>query len=399
MRMPSLHFNCLFSLALVASIIFVAISTVPQTSAQDNIMSYQLANLSDGSYTYTLSVTVPQSLNEHYQGLNHLCWFDFNYPKFVTPYAVKPIADCLRQIYVDDETFTNQVLTLVHQIPYEITAPVYYPTETITMNKGDCDLFSLIAASILKAGGLDVVLFRYVNESHMNIGVHLTQIPQNTRTPVFSAKYENLSYYIAECTSTDWQNGWRVGECPKSLQNASIVIISTTHCEQTAPTQVAASIENTNPPAPPIIIPIPTFSPTPLPTTPDAPISTPSPAPSVPPPDSMFIPTPIPTSPSPYPDETAIPNPTQEPTQTASPLVTLTPVPTPVPTEATYNPTPTCPPTNASIPTVEPTNPIASTPQPTQQQTLTSNTIYTISIIGIIITAIISAAILLKKTK
>ena len=142
--------------------------------------------------------------------------------------------------------FTNQVLTLVHQIPYEITAPVYYPVETLTINKGDCDLFSLTAASILKAGGIDVVLLRYLNESHMNIGVHLNQTPHNTRTPVFSVKYENTSYYVAECTSTNWQNSWRVGECPINLQNASVVIINTTHHEQETPGQVIANIENNN---------------------------------------------------------------------------------------------------------------------------------------------------------
>jgi hypothetical protein len=406
MKMPSLHFNRLFLVALTASIIFAIISAVPQTSAQDNIMSYQIANPDDGSYTYTLNVAIPQSLIEYYQGLSHLCWLDFNYPKFVTPYAVQPIADCLRQIYVDDEAFTNQVLTLVHQIPYEVTAPVYYPAETLAMNKGDCDLFSLIAASILKAGGIDVVLFRYINEPHMNIGVHLTQTPQNTRTPVFSAKYENITYYIAECTSTDWQNGWRVGECPKSLQNASVAVINTTKCEQTAPIQIVATIENINPISPPVPIP-PTFTPTPSPDSfslPPDPTFTPTPTPVIPSPHPDKTPTPNPTkTPSPTPTATSspslTPNPTQKPIQTAPPSATLTPAPTPASaTDTIYDPAPTCTPTSMPTATVEPTNPLTNTPQPIQQQAQTTNTLYTVTVTGVIIT-IITAAVLLKKTK
>jgi hypothetical protein len=61
---------------------------------------------------------------------------------------IKPIADRLWQIYNNTEDFTNGVLMLV-QITFEESAPGKYPVKTLVAVKGDCDLFAIIAASIL----------------------------------------------------------------------------------------------------------------------------------------------------------------------------------------------------------------------------------------------------------
>lgn len=164
-----------------------------------------------------------------------------DFGKFVTPYALEPIADCLGEIYSDDEDFVNGVLMIVHQIPYEVTAPSKYPVETMVDNEGDCDLLSYIAASIIKAHGLDAVLLYYESESHMNIGVRLSQTPNDARESVFHVSDGNLMYYMAECTGGNWQTGWRVGECPDTLEQASVQTITLEDCEQTAPGQVSAS--------------------------------------------------------------------------------------------------------------------------------------------------------------
>ncbi len=238
--------KCIF---LVAALLAVAFSCViPQGLAEDTALSYQLVNLSDGTFSYTLNVVVPESLVEYYRGLSHVSASDGDFPKFVTPYAVKPIADCLRTIYPDDEDFTNEVLTIIHQIPYEVVTPAYYPAEILVRNSGDCDLFSLLAASILKAGGIDVTLFHYPTEEHMNIGVHLDESPQDARLPVFSVKDRNgVVYYVAESTSTNWQEGWRVGECPEDLQNTRVVIIPLLADDIIAPGQVSASFRKLDP--------------------------------------------------------------------------------------------------------------------------------------------------------
>jgi len=133
------------------------------------------------------------------------------------------------------------VLMIVHQIPYEETLPAKYPVETIVENKGDCDLFSYIAASIMKAGGLDVVLLYYESKSHMNIGVQLSHVPYDARSQAYYVTYNGIRYYVAECTGDNWKNGWRVGECPDDLKHVSVQVITLENCEQWAPGQVSAS--------------------------------------------------------------------------------------------------------------------------------------------------------------
>ena len=229
------------ALVAVTLIAFVFSSFVPASFAQDTSLSYKLVNEADGTFSYTLNVIVPQGLNDYYRGLSHRSAADPDFPKFVTPYAVKPIADCLRQIYPDDEDFANGVLTLIHQIPYEETIPQFYPVETLLRNKGDCDMFSLLAAAIMKAGGLDVVLLHYTTEEHMNIGVHLNTAPKDARLDVYSFESGGVTYYVAECTSSNWQEGWRVGECPDDLKNAPMTVITLENSEPMSPGQVSAS--------------------------------------------------------------------------------------------------------------------------------------------------------------
>lgn len=60
-----------------------------------------------------------------------------------------------------------------------------YPVEVIVENEGDCDLLSFVAASIMMAGGLDIVLLYYESQKHMNVGVNLTHAPEDARTAVY----------------------------------------------------------------------------------------------------------------------------------------------------------------------------------------------------------------------
>jgi hypothetical protein len=130
---------------------------------------------------------------------------------------------------------------IVHQIPYRETLPVKYPVETMVENEGDCDLFSYIAASIMNAAGLDVVLLYYEDEAHMNVGVNILHPLNDARGQTCYVTYESNQYYVAECTGGNWRNGWRVGECPDSLRNASVRVITLEGCEQGSPGQVSAS--------------------------------------------------------------------------------------------------------------------------------------------------------------
>ena len=170
-----------------------------------------------------------------------------DFGRFVSDYSLKPIADRLWQIYNNTEDFTNGVLMLVHQLTYQETIPVKYPIETLVAGKGDCDLFSLIAASILEAGGINTVLFYYKDQEHMNIGVALSQAPTQARTDPHFVSYQNTSYYVAECTGGNWREGWRVGECPDGYTNISTDVITLENMEQSSIGQVSASLQELDP--------------------------------------------------------------------------------------------------------------------------------------------------------
>jgi hypothetical protein len=228
---------------IIITVLLIISYLLPYCLSESYSRSYQLLDHPDGSQHYRLNVAISESLYEYYREKSQ-----FNKPtsinefdEFVTPYALKPIADRLWEIYTDDEDFANGVLMIVHQIPYEETAPTQYPVETMVENRGDCDLFSFIAASIMYAGGLDVVLLYYESKSHMNVGVRLSHIPRDVRGQAYYVTYKDIRYYIAECTGGEWESGWRVGECPIHLRQADAQIITLENIEQWSPGQVSAS--------------------------------------------------------------------------------------------------------------------------------------------------------------
>ena len=234
--------------AIVVLTVFVMLFCLfPEGSSANYAVTYQLLDRVGGSTHYRLNVAVSDSLYQYYVDKDHKIITENDFPKFVTPYTFKPVSDCLRQLYDDDEAFVNGVLMIVHQITYETTRPPKYPVETIAAGDGDCDLFSYVAASMIKAGGLDAVLFYYKSESHMNVGVNLSQDPVEARSGVEYVMHNSKKFYVAECTGEDWQNGWRAGECPDNLKQASLQVITLEGSESSAPGQVSASYNTLHP--------------------------------------------------------------------------------------------------------------------------------------------------------
>jgi hypothetical protein len=235
--------------AILLATTLIMFSTISICTAQDHTLSYQLLNQLNGNITYELNVAIPETLQEYYSEKSHRLTSSSGFPNFVTPYALQPIADRLWEIYDNPEDFTNGVLMITHQITYVETTPPKYPVETMAEGQGDCDLFSFIAASILTAGGLDVVLLYYEAQSHMNIGVHLSSTPENIRDSPCYVTHDGERYYVAECTGGNWQEGWRVGECPPDLKQVSTEVVTLEDAEQVAPGQVSASFTAMEPSA------------------------------------------------------------------------------------------------------------------------------------------------------
>jgi hypothetical protein len=224
-------------------IVLALISTVPTCLAQNHNLTYQLLDEQDDNAGYSLNVVVPQTLLDYYEEKRHQIYSSNDFARFVTPYALKPMADILMEIYTDEEDFANGALMIVHQMTYVETVRGKYPAETLVDNQGDCDLFSFVAASIMKAAGLDVVLFYYEEKKHMNVGVHLSKPPEDARESVYKITNNDIQYYIAECTGGNWTIGWRVGECPDNLKQAKAQVITLENAEQVAPGQVSASFK------------------------------------------------------------------------------------------------------------------------------------------------------------
>ena len=219
---------------LLLAMTLTLFSTITLSKAQDQTLTYQLLNNPEGNVTYQLNVVIPENLHEYYEEKTHRITSTSQFSSFVTPYALQPIADRLWEIYGNQEDFTNGALMIAHQITYVETTPGKYPVETMADNQGDCDLFSFVTASILSAGGLDVVLLYYEGQSHMNIGVHLSSSPEDCRDNVYYITNDNTQYYVAECTGGNWREGWRVGECPPDLKQVSAEVVTLEDAEQMA---------------------------------------------------------------------------------------------------------------------------------------------------------------------
>ncbi len=234
-RKPIIVLICIFLLVFITPTSLVANCEKTSTfQAQYGILSHRLY------------VSVTPSLYDYYGNMSHAVNSDSDYANFVTPQAVEPIAESIQNITSNlsysDERFADAVLTLVHQIPYAVNEPEY-PVETLVNNSGDCVALSLLAASIMMAGGLDVVLIHYIDitPGHMNVGVYLPY------TPVFHTAgmaptdfvYDNKTYWTAECTPAE---DWKVGDQSASLSGSVPVIIPLNGTEQSSPGQVSASL-------------------------------------------------------------------------------------------------------------------------------------------------------------
>jgi len=89
------------------AIAVIILSFTPVVFAQDTELSYQLLDQPEGNIKYKLGVVIPQQLNTYYASENHRLSTANDFAKFITPYALEPVADRLWQIYNNDEDYTN----------------------------------------------------------------------------------------------------------------------------------------------------------------------------------------------------------------------------------------------------------------------------------------------------
>jgi hypothetical protein len=236
-----------FGLSLIAPARVTIGTEYPLINNYDRVYTLNIEH-EDYRSTHTLYTYVPPSLYDYYRSESHQVNGERDYAKFVTPAAVRTIAENMRKLgsnrSSDDEDFANDVLGFVHQIPYAVSSRKY-PVEALVDNSGDCDVSSFLAASIMKAGGLDVVLFVYrgLPGSHMNIGVYLPNTPLYASSEIEpnGFEYNNKTYWVAECTPT---GNWKVGNQPQSFAQVKPSIIPLEHSEESAPALISSSLNS-----------------------------------------------------------------------------------------------------------------------------------------------------------
>jgi len=226
---------------LVALLVIPAATTaVPTLTSEHYTVKYSVLG-------HIIYLSIQPSLIGYYGNLSTTIKSDSDWANLVTPEAVQPIADALRSITNgrsnSDEYYADAVLSLVHQIPYNITGPKY-PVETLVDNAGDCGALSLFAASILKAGGLDVILIKYtgIDPSHMNVGVCLPNRPAYHSLLMIptSFEYNNKIYWTAEATSS---KDWKVGDQSSTLSGAKPTFISIDNRNQSSPGPISVGVD------------------------------------------------------------------------------------------------------------------------------------------------------------
>ncbi len=196
---------------------------------------------------HKIHISVPSSVYDYYQTLNPNTLGIEGFSKFVTPNVFRSVAENIQNVTSNnpysDEIFANVVLDIVHQIPYQKTS-TKFPAETIFENSGDCDTLSLLTASIMKAGNLDVVLLFYEDYpvNHMNIGVHLPRDPiycSRRDNPLYY-EYDGKKYFTAETTGENW----RVGDQPQSYIKSEPKIIPINNNENASIAEISSSLDN-----------------------------------------------------------------------------------------------------------------------------------------------------------
>ena len=197
--------------------------------------------------THKLYVSMPKSLYNYYKIQSHLAITYDDFARYATPSVFKSIAENIQKVTnstpYPEEQFANAVLSLVRGIDYDESS-IKYPIETIVENSGDCDALSLLAASIMKAGGLDIVLLLYEGTDipHMNVGVYLPYEPvyRIWWSPAAGFEFKDKKYWVAECTSL---GEWKVGDTSETLLDTNTSVIPFSETFPTSPDEVSSSLD------------------------------------------------------------------------------------------------------------------------------------------------------------
>jgi len=146
--------------------------------------------------------------------------------KFVTPSdpTIKSFAENLKANYLayqsaSEEGLANFVLRFVQEaVTYDVGENLYlwrYALETLVAKTANCTEKSILYATLLEALDYQTALIDFGTDNHMMVGVHFGSAPTMASSAgylnktVGSFTEDNVVYWPAETTSTDWNVGER----------------------------------------------------------------------------------------------------------------------------------------------------------------------------------------------
>ncbi len=159
------------------------------------------------------------------------------YVKFVTydNEKIKEIAENVTKFSSSQEEKAQVILDFVHQIVYDKTIEddgmpdyVRYPLETLVERNGDCEDLTILAASLMKAVGIDVAFIHLPPPPEKKSGHLALGVVGNFSGACY--KVDGKNYFYTETTGTDWLNAtstWKIGQIPEAYKErkANILII------------------------------------------------------------------------------------------------------------------------------------------------------------------------------
>lgn len=146
---------------------------------RDNIVSLNIPV--DGNlYNYAKNTDKSAYLTDEESSTNE--WSKEYYNSFINDpeleeiYAtvISGLQGIKSRMNLDDDGYAELITAFVQSIPYKTdneNPDPKFPVETIYEKSGDCDDKSILLAGLLKNEGYDVVLFEFIEEEHMGVGI------------------------------------------------------------------------------------------------------------------------------------------------------------------------------------------------------------------------------------
>jgi hypothetical protein len=222
----------LIACILVLLILLPLLGRVQVTASPDSVKKITFRT-NFGTSIHSETVTVPAQALSYWQSLPHEDavveyhngTVKMDLSQYIDTESVASISQYVASLAtLGEEDVADGVLSYVQNVGYvadnyTITNTLY-PVETLALS-GVCDDLSVLYASMMVSVGFKVIFIWYprstdagTNVTHMNVGVHLTKVPEHiTGNQVAYLVVDGLPYYIAETTKP----GWRVGDLPKTL--------------------------------------------------------------------------------------------------------------------------------------------------------------------------------------